>query len=117
MNTRYFMKVTALISTLLNGCALTPVSHKVEVPTPAQWQNAPMGDTTVDPADLARWWKKFQDPLLDELVLRALAANHDLKIAAARVREARALVTVAESVLYPTIGANVNGGRQKRIER
>ncbi|MGH8564245.1 MAG: efflux transporter outer membrane subunit [Gammaproteobacteria bacterium] len=117
MNTRYFMKVAALISTLLSGCALTPVSHKVEVPTPAQWQNAPMGDTTVDPADLAGWWKKFQDPLLDELVLRALAANHDLKIAAARVREARALVTVAESVLFPTIGANVNGGRQKRIER
>ena len=117
MDTRYFMKVAALISTLLGGCALNPVSHKVEVPTPALWQNAPMGDTTMDPADLARWWKKFQDPLLDELVLRALAANHDLKIAAARVREARALVTVAESVLFPTIDANVNGGRQKRIER
>ena len=117
MNARYFMKVAALISTLLSGCALTPISHKVEVPTPAQWQNAPMGDTTADRAYVAHWWKKFQDPLLDELVLRALGANHDLEIAAARVREARALVTVAQSVLFPTIDANVNGGRQKRIER
>jgi NodT family efflux transporter outer membrane factor (OMF) lipoprotein len=117
MNARYFMKVAALISTLLSGCALTPISHKVEVPTPAQWQNSPVGDTMSDRAYVAHWWKKFQDPLLDELILRALGANHDLEIAAARVREARALVTVAQSVLFPTIDANVNGGRQKRIER
>ncbi|MGH8612513.1 MAG: efflux transporter outer membrane subunit [Gammaproteobacteria bacterium] len=87
------------------------------MPTPAQWQNATVGDTLSDRAYLAHWWKKFQDPLLDELVLRALGANRDLKIAAARVREARSLVTVAQSVLFPTLDANVNGGRQKRIER
>jgi NodT family efflux transporter outer membrane factor (OMF) lipoprotein len=117
MNARYFMKVAALISTLLSGCALTPISHKVEVPTPAQWQNSPVGDTMSDRAYVAHWWKKFQDPLLDELILRALGANHDLEIAAARVREARSMVTVAKSALLPTIDANVNGGRQKQIER
>ncbi|MGH8606498.1 MAG: efflux transporter outer membrane subunit [Gammaproteobacteria bacterium] len=117
MNAKYHMRVAVLIQTLLSGCALTAISDKVGVQTPAQWRNAPSGETTADPADLARWWKEFQDPLLDEIIARALEANHDLKIAAARVREVRALVTVAESVLFPTIEANVNGGRQKRIER
>ncbi|MGH8607107.1 MAG: efflux transporter outer membrane subunit [Gammaproteobacteria bacterium] len=116
MNAKCLIRVAALIQALLSGCALTPISDKVGVPTPAQWQNAPSGETTADPADLAEWWKGFRDPLLDELVLRALTANHDLKIAAARVREARSLVTVAESVLFPTIDANINGGREKRIE-
>jgi NodT family efflux transporter outer membrane factor (OMF) lipoprotein len=117
MNAKSLLRVAALVQALLSGCALTPISDKVGVPTPEKWQNASMGEITADPADLARWWKGFRDPLLDELVLRALAANHDLKIAAARVREARSLVTVAESILFPTLDVNVNGGREKRIER
>lgn len=117
MSAKSLLRVAALVQALLSGCALTPISDKVGVPTPEKWQNASMGEITADLADLARWWKGFRDPLLDELVLRALAANHDLKIAAARVREARSLVTVAESILFPTLDVNVNGGREKRIER
>lgn len=49
------------------------------------------------------WWTKFNDEKLNSLVSRSLAANHDLKIAAARVREARAIERVAQSKLYPTI--------------
>jgi outer membrane protein TolC len=39
---------------------------------------------------LERWWAAFQDPILDGLVARAVERNLDLKIASARVREARA---------------------------
>jgi NodT family efflux transporter outer membrane factor (OMF) lipoprotein len=117
MNAKYLMLMAVLTQTLLSGCALAPISDKVAVPTPAQWHNAPSGEAAADPVDLVGWWKGFREPLLDDLVTRALAANHDLKIAAARVREARASVIVAESVLFPTIDVSVNGGRQKRIDR
>lgn len=55
--------------------------------------------------------------MLNELIDKALAANHDLKIAAARVREANAMVTVAEAALYPSLDFSLSGGREKRIDR
>lgn len=39
----------------------------------------------------SQWWSRFEDPVLDALVQRALAANHDIRVATARVREARAI--------------------------
>jgi NodT family efflux transporter outer membrane factor (OMF) lipoprotein len=50
------------------------------------------------------WWSKFEDPELDSLVARAVAANHELRIVAARVQEARAIERMAESRLYPSVG-------------
>ena len=34
---------------------------------------------------------QFEDPVLDDLVNRALAANHDVRIAVARLDQARAI--------------------------
>lgn len=48
--------------------------------------------------------------MLYELIDKALAANHDLKIATARVREANAMVTVAEAALYPSLDFSLSGG-------
>jgi NodT family efflux transporter outer membrane factor (OMF) lipoprotein len=101
----------------IGGCSITPVRDPVSVNVPAHWSNAPTEENVAITQDLARWWKDFDDSVLDELVTRALAANQDLKIAVARVREARAFETVAESVLYPTLDAKASGGRNKSFER
>lgn len=111
------LSAVLLASAWLGGCAITPASDKVSVNAPAQWSNAAPAANGATTRDLARWWKGFNDPVLDHLVARTLAANHDLKIAAARVREARAFETVAESVLYPGIDANASVGRNKSFER
>ena len=55
--------------------------------------------------------------MLNDLIDHALATNHDLRLAKARVREAKAMVTVAESALYPSIDLFASGGREKRIDR
>ncbi|MGZ8189720.1 MAG: efflux transporter outer membrane subunit [Methylococcaceae bacterium] len=68
-------------------------------------------------SSLEVWWKGFHDPTLDDLIVQALTANHDLKIAAARVREANALVIMTESALYPSIDFGTTGGREKSIDR
>ena len=52
------------------------------------------------------WWQVFDDPALQSLIREAVAANHDLRIAAARVMEARAQAGVARSFLFPEIGAS-----------
>ena len=55
----------------------------------------------------AAWWEQFRDPVLDDLVRRALAADLDLRIAAARVDEARALLGAARRVRWPAAIADV----------
>jgi multidrug efflux system outer membrane protein len=59
------------------------------------------------------WWQVFQDEALQSLIREAIAHNHDLRIAVARVQEARALARVARSFLYPDIGLSAfTGGNQ-----
>lgn len=63
-------------------------------------------------ADLP-WWKVFDDRALQGLISTALAHNYELQLAAARVDQARALVGVAASQLYPHIGYQGEAGREK----
>lgn len=67
-------------------------------------------------ADLARWWRDLPDPTLQALIEKGLAANADVRIAAAHVRQARAVVTQAESALYPTLAALAYAGRTQQNE-
>ncbi len=63
-------------------------------------------------ADLP-WWKVFNDEVLQRLIITGLTHNYDLQLAAARVEQARALVLVAASPLYPQIGYQGLAGREK----
>lgn len=101
-----------VLALLLAGCTPTRVDERALLAVPDYWRHA--GDTAA--ADLASWWQGFRDPQLDALIAQALAANHDLKIAAARWREARALAESAESALYPGIDLLAGGGRDQRID-
>jgi NodT family efflux transporter outer membrane factor (OMF) lipoprotein len=60
------------------------------------------------PAELARWWKRFDDPMLTQLVEDALRANLDVKLAVANLRQARAARGIAFAGLLPTIGASAD---------
>ena len=71
------------------------------------------GETNLETA-VASWWKGFKDPELDSLIERAAKANYDLRIAGARVREARALYGIDASRLWPTIDAGGAYARQKQ---
>ena len=63
-------------------------------------------------ADLA-WWSVFKDQALQQLIAEALARNYDLQLAVARVEQARSMVWVAASPLYPQAGYQVFAGREK----
>src|SRR5262249_59992722 len=78
---------------------------------PAVWREAPSSGRTVEPSALERWWKSFQDPLLDDLVMGAIRGNLDLKISAARIREARAARGIAASAALPQVDAAARAAR------
>jgi NodT family efflux transporter outer membrane factor (OMF) lipoprotein len=54
---------------------------------------------------LDTWWNGFRDPVLDNLIQRALAQNLDLSASMARVQEANAAAQSATAQLLPTIDA------------
>ena len=101
------------------GCAVGPDYHAPATSMPISYDGkmptvpAVLHRSTVDATSSpwADWWTKFGDPELDTLVTRAVADNHSLKIAAARVTEARAAGRVAEAARYPSV--TLGGGFAK----
>ena len=116
MNSRYLIPLVLLSLACLSACTPTRVGDQMALNSPATWQHAANAQTA-ETLDLKTWWQGFNDPLLNELIEKAMAANHDLKIATARVREANTMVTVAEAALYPSLDFSLSGGREKRIDR
>jgi multidrug efflux system outer membrane protein len=93
----------ATLIVLAGGCAVGPNYEKPQLPVPAGWQEAQQSGVDTRSAELARWWTKFNDPLLDSLVERAVQSNLDLRLAEARIREARASRIVTASGAWPTV--------------
>ena len=53
-----------------------------------------------------RWWEKYSDPQLNQLIAEGLADAPDLKAAQARLRRSEAQSQSVGSVLYPQLSAN-----------
>lgn len=75
---------------LLSACAVGP-RYEAPKTEPAAFVPASAQPSFSGQPFEAAWWTAFEDPTLDELERRALAGNLDLRVAVARVREARAL--------------------------
>jgi multidrug efflux system outer membrane protein len=56
-----------------------------------------------------KWWEVFQDPQLQELIRTALKQNYDVRIAAARIMEARAQLGITRADQLPTVSAGATG--------
>ncbi|MCG8456124.1 MAG: efflux transporter outer membrane subunit [Holophagales bacterium] len=66
--------------------------------------------------DLAAWWLRFGDPVLRDLVERALGGNLDLAAALARLEQARSLTAAEISGRYPTLDATGSATRASSSE-
>jgi len=99
----------ACLALMPGGCSVGPNYRVPNTQTPAAYdgaeQTAATQSSQVDQTQRPwiNWWTKFNDAELNTLIGRAVSANHELKIATARVQEARAMERVAQSSRYPTI--------------
>ncbi|KVE37766.1 efflux transporter outer membrane subunit, partial [Burkholderia sp. TSV86] len=114
---------SGLLAGLLAGCAVGPDYQRPEVRTPAAFKEAPALDPgeqagtwkEAEPADGAHrgeWWTVFGDPVLNALETQALAANQNLKAAAARVEQARAATRAARAQWFPQVGVGFGPVRE-----
>lgn len=98
---------------LIPACMVGPDYERPDIPLPDAWQQELQEGLSEGEAALHVWWTVFKDPTLDELIQKAGQANLDLKIAYARIKEARALRGVAAGALVPDLNANAGVGRTK----
>jgi len=91
------------------GCAMGPDYVRPEFMLPLTSDNA----SVHAPFTAADWWKLFNDPTLDRIEIEALTYNLDLKIAMARVEEARAMARIALADRLPTVGIGADTGRNR----
>jgi NodT family efflux transporter outer membrane factor (OMF) lipoprotein len=89
------------LSIIISGCRVGPDYVKPEIKTPLNWieQDDPVFKN--DAADSKQWWKIFDDPVLEKLILKAYEQNLSLHAAGIRVLEARAQLGITTGNLYP----------------
>ncbi|MBI2733465.1 MAG: TolC family protein [Aquabacterium sp.] len=107
--------LAAILCLALGACTTIKVDMPADVTTPKAFDHAPSASSpeAAPNGDIASWWHTIPDPTLIQLIDQGLSANPDIRAAIARVREARTVVTTAESALYPTLMAYGATGRQK----
>jgi multidrug efflux system outer membrane protein len=103
-----------VFAALLAGCAKLPLYEKPAAELPGAWKDVPAQGEHVT-GD--RWWTVYKDPVLERLVEEGLVHNRDLAVAAARIEEARALLTIADAERSPSVGANVGADRSRSSGR
>ncbi len=97
---------------LLSGCAAVgPDYEQPKMPIPQHWSETATGIKS-PPAQADKWWRCFNDPMLDQLINEAIASNLDLKLALERVKDARALRTATIAAGLPSLTAKSNISRR-----
>lgn len=86
---------------VLQGCAVGPDYQAPEPQVPDQWQQK----VSAGQVDLQTWWTLLEDPVLDDLIERSTQGNLTLRIAVARIAEARAQLGIASGQYWPTFDA------------
>lgn len=121
MNVHNVLKLSPLVlAMVLAGCSLAPAYHTPAVNAPAAFKEA-VQTTDKDwqlaqPADAksrGEWWRVFADEQLNALEAQAQAENQNLKAAASRLLQSRALRQSAQSQWFPQISAGFGPTREK----
>lgn len=78
-----------------------------------KWSGKGIDGRPLDTEALKKWWKRFDDPVLDALIAQALADSPDIKTALSRVRQSRGERSVQIAGLLPSI----NGSASDQLSR
>src|SRR5688500_15352195 len=102
---------------VLAGCStsLPKIEEEKLPPVPAEFKE---NWTIAAPAETqprGEWWRAFGDPLLDELVARAERSISSIRIAAARLAQARAIARVTDAARSPQVGLGASAQRFQGI--
>lgn len=108
-----YTSIAAALLTLA-GCQIAPVHDKPGAPVPGSFPSA--GANAKAAAEIG-WREFFQNAELQEVIAQALANNRDLKTAALRIEEARAIYNVQRADQLPTVNATAGVTNSQQLLR
>ena len=121
-NERSYLLLLLLVTVvlLISGCAAVGPDYVREEPeAPENWHTQLQGGLTaeqLDPVLLARWWTVLEDSQLAALEEQAIKGNLDLKVAQARIREARAMRGISRAQFFPTLESGLAATKSRSSE-
>ena len=125
---RFHYAIIAVLALTAFGCSVGPNYHRPAVSVPPTYRGTPATAPAPTPSSVAapsvpapaasfgdeKWWEVFQDQQLQTLIRTALKQNYDVRIAAARILEAQAQVSVARGNQLPSAGLIVAGNDSRQ---
>jgi outer membrane protein, multidrug efflux system len=97
------------------GCTVGPKYQRTTAPVPAKWDVAEPWRESAPKDGLAKgeWWSVFQDEELSALEKQTLDANQTIKVAVARLEQARASAALQIATQFPTFSTTPSAQRQR----
>jgi len=108
--------VASLLILLISGCTVGPNYKKPAVPAPPEYRGASAEQIAKSQAASfgdQKWWDIFQDDVLRDLIKTALKQNYDVRIAAARILEARAQLGITRADQLPSVSASASSVNER----
>ena len=94
----------------LSGCGLLgPSYQQPQLNAPVNWAHAPIAITRAESVAAMAWWKKFNDPQLNQLIESALSNNNNLQIAIGNSLQAKAALSKIQMGWVPTMSLGAIG--------
>lgn len=107
-----FVLVSAM---LLSGCQIWPDYLRPKVEVPAQFVEQAQ-QSAAESQITSNWWTLYQDPVLNELVDKALVSNKDIRLAVAKIEESDAVLREVGAFLLPQVNLDAAGRRARVTE-
>jgi len=98
---------------LLASCKVGPDYQTPQVLPTHSWSQGAQGPISNTDADLREWWKRFNDPVLNQLIAQAEESNASIERALASVRVSLGALGVSESEYWPSISTGVLYSREQ----
>jgi multidrug efflux system outer membrane protein len=116
MNARKEIFIIGSLLLLCAGCVVGPNYKRPVIPAPPEYRGLSpdqSGQSGAASFGDQKWWDAFQDEVLSDLIWTSLKQNYDVRIAAARILEARAQFGITRADQLPTVAAGASAVNER----
>ncbi|MBS0614033.1 MAG: TolC family protein, partial [Proteobacteria bacterium] len=110
---RIAVSVTVCAIALASCASMAPRYTRPQAPVPAQFRDAPAGESGARPVAALDWRQVFVDRKLRGVIALALDNNRDLRVAMLNIEQARATYRIQRAEMLPSIDASANWAAQR----
>ncbi|MDD5211842.1 MAG: TolC family protein [Sulfuricurvum sp.] len=111
MNTKSSLLLSSLL--LVSGCSIGPDYVKPTSAVPDTFHNSDTNQSDLQKGIIDKnWWESFHDPILTQLVTKALVSNYDIAISQAQINAYLGQFDQTEAYLYPHINGSASFDRK-----